>query len=146
MDEDRREIERVNRLLAEYLGQPAVDVATAPICIRAGSAAVYVRLLDVSPRAVRIFSPMLRGVDCSPELLLELNRINASVNSARTFWRAGTVYAALEHLTETLDRNELEYACELVAAVADHHDHDLQASFGGTLGFDDEPGTPRSQP
>lgn len=146
MDEDRAEIERVNRLLASYLGQASVDVAAAPVCIRAGSAAVYVRLLDVAPRAVRVFSPMLRGVDCSAELLAELNRINGSVNTVRVFWRSGTVYASVEHLTETLDHNELEYACELVAAVADHHDHDLQATFGGSLSFDDAPGTQRSEP
>ncbi|GEM_PF-1582902 len=129
---------RVHRLLAEYLdGQPLpADLVTEPVAIRAGTAVLYVRLVDCEPSVVRLFSPLLRGLDRSPELLVELNELNARLNFLRLFWREGTVYAASELLAETLEAAELTNACDALADTADHYDVRLHARFGGEIAYD----------
>src|SRR5207249_4796666 len=100
--------ERVGRLLTEYLdGAVGVDPTERPVAIRAGTAMVQVRLIDADPPVVRVFSSLLRGVECSAELLAELNEINAHLSFARLFWRDGAVLGATELLAATIDPNEL---------------------------------------
>src|SRR5262249_19910113 len=140
--------ERVGRLLTEYLtgATPSsqeseqgesVDPTEAPVAIRAGTAMVQVRLIDADPPVVRVFSSLLRGVECSAELLAELNEINAHLSFARLFWRDGAVLAATELLATTIDPNELANACDVLCDVADYYDVRLHARFGGELSFND---------
>ena len=128
---------RVHDLVGGYLdGQPLVaDLAAEPVAIRCGTAVVYVRLVDAEPAVVRVFSPLLRRVDRSPNLLVELNDINARLNFLRLFWRDGTVYAASELLADTLTATELSNACDLLADAADYYDERLHARFGGQTAF-----------
>jgi Putative bacterial sensory transduction regulator len=128
---------RVQRLVAEYLEDPSLegDVAAAPVAVRCGTAVLYVRLVDAAPPVVRVFSPLLRRLGRSPELLTELNELNARLNFQRVFWRDGTVYAAQELLAETLTAAELGHACDGVADAADYYDERLRARFGGETAF-----------
>ena len=128
--------ERVSRLLTAYLGgDDAVDPTETPVAIRAGTAVVHVRLIDAEPPVVRVFSSLLRRVDSSPELLAEINEINAHLSFARLFWRDGSVLAATELLASTIDPNELANACDVLCDVADYYDVKLHQRFGGELAF-----------
>jgi hypothetical protein len=128
---------RIRALVAAYLdGQPLpADLAAEPVAIRAGTAVVYLRLVDGAPPVVRFFSPLLRGIPRSPDLLGELNDLNARLNFVRLFWREDTVYAATELLAETLTAAELAYGCDSVADTADYYDVRLHARFGGEIAF-----------
>jgi hypothetical protein len=128
---------KVHGLVARYLnGQPLPeDLADEPAAIRAGTAVVYVRLVDSEPPVVRVFSPLLRDIARSAELLGELNDLNARLNFLRLFWRDATVFAATELLAMTLDPEELANACDSVAETADYYDVRLHARFGGHTAY-----------
>jgi len=128
---------RVRELLTSYLGgQPLpADLVAEPVAMRCGTAVVYVRLVEADPVLIRIFSPLLRRVERSPDLLVELNELNARLSFLRLFWRDGSVYAAAEMLAATLDDVELANACDALADTADHYDVRLHARFGGELAF-----------
>ena len=128
---------KVHDLVAAYLdGQPLPDdLAAEPAAIRAGTAVVYVRLIDAEPAVVRVFSPLLRRIPRSPELLGELNDLNARLNFLRLFWRDDTVFAATELLASTLEAAELSNACDSLAETADYYDVRLHARFGGEIAY-----------
>jgi hypothetical protein len=128
--------DRVARLLAEYLDDgESCDPLTAPVAIRAGTALVLVRLVDAEPPVVRVFSPLLRAVERSDALLVELNEINAHLSFVRLFWRDDTVFAATEVLAGSLDAETLGNACDAVAELADHYDVRLHEQHGGELAY-----------
>jgi len=133
--------QRVHDLVAGYLsGHPGpTDLSVEPVAIRCGTAVVYLRLVDAEPAVLRIFSPLLRGIERSAELLGELNDLNARLNFLRLFWRDGTVYAAAELLAEPLTQAQLANACDAVADAADYYDVRLHERFGGELAYA-EPG------
>jgi len=135
IDDDLRS--KVHDLVAGYLdGQVFPDDLTAePAAIRAGTAVVYVRLIDAEPPVVRVFSPLLRHIPRSAELLGELNDLNARLNFLRLFWRDETVYAATELLAATLDAADLANACDSLAETADYYDVRLHARFGGQTAY-----------
>jgi len=128
---------RIRALVADYLdGQPLpTDLTTEPVAIRAGTAVVYLRLVDAEPPVVRVFSPLLRHLPRSAELLDELNDLNARLSFVRLFWRDETVFTATELLAETLTAPEFGHACDCVADTADYYDVRLHARFGGDIAF-----------
>jgi hypothetical protein len=132
---------RLHDLVSGYLGgQPVpADLSAEPAAVRCGTAVVYLRLVDAQPPVLRVFSPLLRGIESSAELLAELNEVNSRLNFLRLFWRANTVYAAAELYAATLTDEELANACDSVADAADYYDQRLHARFGGQLAYA-EPG------
>jgi hypothetical protein len=134
---DDRLRHRVTELVADYLHDRSftADPAAEPVAVRCGTAVLYVRLVDAEPPVVRVFSPLLRRIQRSPELLTELNELNAQLNFQRVFWRDGTIYAACELLADTLTAAELTYTCDVVADAADYYDARLHARFGGQTAF-----------
>ena len=122
------------------------DDGTIPI--RAGSAGVYVKLAEPSDRPlVHVYSPLLRNIPSSPQLLGKLNEINASSFQARVFWAGDQVLVAIDLLAEALDREELQWAVDLVSGFADHWDTELRSLFGGETAFDDaQPRPPEGVP
>lgn len=132
---------RVHRLLTDYLGGQQVpeDLSATPAAIRSGTAVVYLRLVANDPPFVRIFSPLLRRLECSPKLLSELNELNGRLNFVRLFWRDESVIASYELMAETLDARELSNACDWVADAADYYDVRLREQFGGELAFTPPP-------
>ncbi|GAA0742992.1 hypothetical protein Drose_36975 [Dactylosporangium roseum] len=136
---------KVHRLVTDYVGGQAVppDLSTAPVAIRSGTAVLYLRLIANAPPLVRIFSPLLRKIDRSPELLVELNELNGRLNFLRIFWRDQSVIASTELLAETLDPIELSNACDWIADAADYYDERLHDQFGGELAFSPPPAVER---
>jgi hypothetical protein len=136
---DERLHRRVRQLIGAYLDDSAfaADLVTEPAAIRCGTAVLYVRLVDADPPVVRVFSPLLRGVDRGPELLTELNELNGRLSFLRLFWRDHTVYAAAELLADTLGTAELANTCDLLSDAADYYDERLHARFGGQTAFTD---------
>lgn len=131
LDDDLRRW--IQRLVDSYLnGQTAHgDLVTEPVAVRSGTAVVYIRLIDADPPVVRIFSPLLHDVDRGPELLHELNDLNARLSFLRLFWRDRTVYASAELLAPGLTSEMLSHAVDTVADTADFYDERLQPRFGG---------------
>lgn len=130
---------RVAALLGEYLEDEdgsVLDPVTAPVAIQAGTALVLVRLVDAEPPVVRVFSPLLRAVDSSSDLLAELNEINGHLSFLRLFWRDRTVFAATELLAASVDSVSLSHACDGVAELSDYYDERLHDRFGGRLAYD----------
>ena len=127
----------IQTLVASYLdGQPVNgDLVTEPAAVRSGTAVVYIRLIDADPPVVRVFSPLLRDVDRGPELLAELNDLNARLSFLRLFWRDRTVYAAAELLAPGLTGETLTHAVDTVSDTADFYDERLQPRFGGEKAY-----------
>jgi hypothetical protein len=133
---------RVASLLADYLdddnadgGGDAPDPLHAPVAIRSGTAQVLVRLVDADPPLVRVFSPLLRDVPSSSDLLAELNEINSHLAFLRVFWRDNTVFAATELLASSLDATNLTHACDTIADLSDYYDNRLSHRFGGHTAY-----------
>lgn len=107
--------------------------------IRYGSAKYFVRLSDEQPPVVRVYSHVLVGVKGTAKLYQALNRINQHISFARVFHQGRAVLVATELLAETLDPEELAMACRSIANLADEHDTELQAAFGGETMFGEVP-------
>ena len=139
----------VEKTLKELLGVEELlvwDDGTIPI--RVGSAGVYVKLAQPNDRPLlHVYSPMLRGIERTPSLLEKLNEINAGTFSARVFWADQQVLVAVDLLAETLDKEEVQMAVDLVSGFADHWDTELRAAFGGEMQFEDaKPDAPDDAP
>lgn len=132
---------KVHRLVSDYVGNDTVpaDLIAEPAAIRCGTAIVYLRLIAVERPVLRVFSPLLREIGRSAELLRELNELNGRLNFLRVFWRDSTVYAAAELLAPTLTASELRNACDWISDAADYYDVRLHAQFGGELAFTPPP-------
>lgn len=130
---------RVRALVAEYLDadSPAVDLVDGPVTLRSGTAMVYIRLIDGGPPVLRVYSPLLRHVERSGDLLAELNDLNARLSFLRLFWRDGTVFAATELLATALTTESLRHACDTVADTADYYDERLEPRYGGEKAYED---------
>jgi len=130
----------VEKVMKELLGIDQLlvwDDGTIPI--RVGSAGVYVRLAEPNDVALlHVYSPMLRNVAKTSQLLERLNEINASTFTARAFWTDDQVIVAVDLLAETLDKEEVRNAVELVSSFADRYDTELHATFGGETAFPGE--------
>ena len=128
---------RIQNLVSEYLAGPSpkIDIAAEPVAVRCGTAVLYVRLVEAEPPVVRVFSPLLRNIPLSPELLAELNDLNSRLNFQRVFWRDSTVYAACELLADTLTAAEFSHTCDGIADAADYYDERLREKFGGQTAF-----------
>lgn len=111
---------------------------------RAGSATVYVRVYG-DPPVVQVLSPLLTGVDETPDLLEAVNELNANVSFAKVVCRDRDVVASLELFGMPFTPLHLSHALSVVAAVADDSDQ-LQQRFGGrtTVGDFVPPAEPSS--
>lgn len=132
---------RVHELVTAYLDgdAPVGDLVGEPVAIRSGTAIVYIRLIDADPPVLRVYSPLLRYVARTPELLGELNDLNARLSFLRLFWREGTVYAATELLAAALTEDGLRHASDTIADAADYYDERLEPRFGGEKAYADRP-------
>ena len=134
----------LEKTMRELLGVEELVVWNdGTIPIRAGSAGVYVKLVEPHDRpVVQVSSPLLRGVPSSPGLLEKLNEINANSFQSRVFWLGEDVIVVIDLLAETLDREELQWAVDLISGFADHWDTELRAGFGGEVAFEEAAAPP----
>jgi len=135
----------VEQTVKEFLGVEQLQVMDdGTIPIRAGSTGVNVRLMqtrDEGEPLLQVFAPILHGVPRTPELLEKLNEMNTNFTSARAFWVNDQVLIAMELPAETLDKQQVGYACSLISFAADYWDDVLKGQFGGEIAFN-EPTTP----
>lgn len=136
---DRLDVLRpyVEKLLREILEiEPGEHLAIdedGDYPIRLGNAQFYVRLVQWEPVFLYFFSPFLREVSASPELLNAINEINRATIGARVFWYEEALHAATELVAQTLDRDELVFACRSMKRCVEENASELAKRFEGTL-------------
>jgi hypothetical protein len=139
----------VEKTVAEYLGLEEVILdSDGDIPIRTGSAMIYVRLFDVQSGPVfRVFSPVIRGVEKTPELLEKLNELNRGSVYARYFWLDQAVMCSLDYPADTLVAADVTTALNTLSWNADHYDDELKTHLGGSRMVEEEaaPATPPAE-
>lgn len=129
----------VEKTLWEILGDRMKVVDKHVIAVKHGSSNVLIRLLDVEEPRLQVFSMMLQNIQESPELLDALNDLSAGLAFAKVFWADGDVIIATELFAESLDRESLNNAVNVVAGAADRLDDELKSRFGGETAFPQPP-------
>lgn len=104
------------------------------IGIRHGSALTFVRLID-DPLYVRIFSPILRDVEESPEIYARLNDMNASETLMRFIFKNGVIYGVADVVAVPFVGAQVAQTFVRFCAVVDGMDSLLQSEFGGRTAF-----------
>ncbi len=131
----------VSQLLGEWFNLDDVrrdDDGDYPF--RHGSTVYYVRVVDREPAVLRIFSVAVNEVDATPELLAELNDVNAHVSFARVSHASRQVWVETELWPDAMDAFSLGMACERVGELSDRIGPPLAAIHGGRTRFQfDEP-------
>ena len=95
----------------------------------------YARLADGPPR-LQIFAVALHNIEAGPELLSELNIINAQISLARVFTVGAQVLVEGEILADTIDPATVAAVHQSVDRIASETAPLLAAMFGGTAGPD----------
>ena len=111
------------------------------VALRFGSAALYVRVLEELP-CVRMFSPVLEGVEADDRLgrlLVRLNELNLEMRLARFFVTEGRVIVAAELFVGPFVAEHVKRACLVMGSLADEFGGMLQKEFGGRRAFEEEP-------
>ncbi len=102
---------------------------------------VFVRRLGATP-FVRIWSPLVRGVDETPELLGQLNLLNASAGLVRFSVHDGVVFAEADVAAEPVVAKHVDLALRRFCGATDGVDVMLQREFGGRTAFIEPPPGP----
>lgn len=129
----------VEQQVAEVLGVEKVQSdPQGDIPIRAGSSVCVARLMDgPSGPMFRVFSPLLRGVETSAELMSKLNELNVRAPYVRFFHAEDVVYCGMDLLADNIQREEIDNAIAAISYHADHLDDLLQKEFGGERMLED---------
>ena len=104
------------------------------ICLPRGSQVVFVRRLGTTP-FVRIWSPLVRGVDEAPDLLGQLNSLNVSAGLVRFSVHDGVIFAEADVAAEPLVAKLVDRALRRFCDATDGVDVMLQREFGGRTAF-----------
>lgn len=131
---------RLEELLCEFLGSDEVNADSDgdyPITSPQGNR-LWVRLhTGVQPISVQVFSVLATDVDCTEDLLRELNSINAAGAYVKVIWADGAVMAETDIVADSLDLSELANAVIVVSQTADRY-RDVLSAFFGSVGDDAE--------
>jgi hypothetical protein len=95
----------------------------------------FVRVIGHETPVVQVFSVAVADVEATPELLTELNVVNAEIQFARVFHVGQQVLIETDVLAEALDPAGFESACNHVMSVTLEMAPSLAARFGGRLTF-----------
>lgn len=95
----------------------------------------FVRVIGHDRAVVQVFSVAVADVDVTPELLTELNILNADIQFGRAFHVGRQVLIETDVLAEVLDTSSFENACGYVESVTLEMAPSLAARFGGRLTF-----------
>ena len=99
-----------------------------------GSQVVFVRRLGATP-FVRIWSPLVQGVDETSDLLGQLNALNASAGLVRFSVHDGVVFAEADVAAEPIVAKHIDHALRRFCGATDGVDVMLQREFGGRTAF-----------
>lgn len=95
----------------------------------------FVRVTGYETPVVQVFAVAVADVDATPELLVEMNTLNAEIQFARIFHHSRQVLIETDVLAEALDAARFENACHYVSSVTLEMAPSLAARFGGRLTF-----------
>ena len=104
------------------------------ICLPRGSQVVFVRRLGTTP-FVRIWSPLVRGVDETSDVLGQLNSLNASAGLVRFSVHDGVIFAEADVAAEPIVAKHVDLALRRFCGATDGVDVMLQREFGGQTAF-----------
>ncbi|MBK9681735.1 MAG: hypothetical protein IPO59_00035 [Betaproteobacteria bacterium] len=88
---------------------------------------------------MRIWSPLVRGVGETPELLGQLNSLNASAGLVRFSAYDGVVFAEADVAAEPIVAKHVDIALRRFCDATDGVDVMLQRKFGGRTAFIEPP-------
>ncbi len=129
---------KVESLIKEVCGPLAVirdDDDDYPLQRR--STHLFARILfDADPATLQVFAVVLHSIEPTPDVLAELNDLNANMTYARLFHVDGQVLAEVDLAAETLDAHELRTAIRRIREVAEDIIPTLSAVHGGAI-FED---------
>lgn len=108
------------------------------ICLPRGSQVVFVRRLGMTP-FVRIWSPLVRRVDETPELLGQVNSLNASAGLVRFSVHDGVIFAEADVAADPIVAKHIDLALRRFCGATDGVDVMLQREFGGRTVFIESP-------
>ena len=103
-----------------------------------GSQVFFVRWLGATP-FVRIWSPLVRGVDETTDLLAQLYSLNASAGLVRFSVHDGVVFAEADMAAEPIVAKHVDLALRRFCGATDGVEVMLQREFGGRTAFNDPP-------
>lgn len=92
---------------------------------------VWARLVDGDPTSVSVFAIVAKDIDCTPELLAEINEINSSIQFARVQWADNILAVSSDLVASTLDPDELFTAFARVNAIGEEAGELILTMFGG---------------
>jgi hypothetical protein len=131
----------IERLIGDWLEGPVMATDDeGRYHVRVNTSGFIVEIVEFEPTLVRLWSPVVMGVEKSPELLDMLNGLNASGLGLRAFHTDDKVVLATELVAETLHAREMHFACHLLAGAAERLGPELVALFGGQTLFETRDG------
>jgi hypothetical protein len=104
--------------------------------VRVATSGFIVEIVDFEPTLVRVWSPVVVGLEKSLELLETLNGLNGKGLGLRVFHLDDKVILATELVAETLDAQELDFTCHLLAGAAEQLGPELVGLYGGSTLFE----------
>ena len=126
----------IERLIGQWLEAPVMTADDdGRYHVRVNTSGFIVEIIEYEPTLVRMWSPVLIGVEKTPDLLDTLNGLNAGGLGLRVFHTDDKVVLATELVAETLDAREMHFACHLLAGAAERLGPELVALHGGQTLF-----------
>jgi hypothetical protein len=126
----------LEKLIGQWLDGPMVPADDeGRYHVRVDTSGFLVELIDFEPTLVRVWSPVVIGVEKSVDLLETVNGLNANGLGLRVFYLDEKVILATELVAETLDARELDFACRMLAGAAERLGPELVALYGGQTLF-----------
>ena len=133
----------IERLVSDWLEGPVMATDDqGRYHVRVNTSGFVVEIIEYEPTLVRLWSPVVIGVEKGPELLDTLNGLNGSGLGLRVFHVDDKVVLATELVAETLDAREMHFACHLLAGAAERLGPELVALYGGQTLFGTRDGHP----
>jgi hypothetical protein len=131
----------LEKIIGDWLEVPVVATDDeGRYHVRVGTSGFIVEIVDFEPTLVRVWSPVVMGIEKTIELLETLNGLNSSGLGLRVFHVDDKVVLATELVAETLDARELHFACHLLAGAAERLGPELVALYGGATLFEPRDG------
>lgn len=131
------EIETARRIENAFTGNPAfAKLDDGAYIVKQGSTFVMLTVmpLDGGRAQLRCIAQLVKGVNMTPELALELLKLNTRLRFGAFAYAEGKQLILLTHSLlggETLDPPEITATIADLAHLADDHDDDIIARYGG---------------
>jgi hypothetical protein len=138
--ESREELfDAVTEALQEYVDPAGIVVdEDGDIPLRMGKALIFLRVADDAPY-VELFSPLVEGVESSPELYAAVNEIASRNRQVKAFLSGETVFAAIDLVADPFVPDHLSGALAVLGRLCEDVAPELLQRFGGRRPIDKAP-------